>query len=79
MRVLLTLSSFIAAVLATARTTPPSGAITAGSGGTYSTFQKAVNALSKTTTSAQVIFLYSGTYSEQVTIPALKGKLTVYG
>ncbi|KAI9643790.1 hypothetical protein NHQ30_007140 [Ciborinia camelliae] len=79
MRYLFTLSSFVAAVLATARTSPPSGALTAGTGGTYSTFQKAVNALSTTTTSAQSIFLYSGTYSEQVTIPALKGKLTVYG
>ncbi|KAJ8062311.1 hypothetical protein OCU04_008858 [Sclerotinia nivalis] len=79
MRVLLTLSTFVAAVLAAARTSPPSGAITAGKGGTYATFQKAVNALNKSTTSAQSIFLYSGTYAEQVTIPALKGKLTVYG
>ncbi|ESZ91885.1 putative Pectinesterase [Sclerotinia borealis F-4128] len=79
MRYLLTLSSFVAAVLAAARTSAPSGALTVGSKGTYSTFQKAVSALSTTSTSAQSIFIYSGTYSEQVTIPALKGKLTVYG
>lgn len=29
--------------------------------------------------SAQSIFIYSGTYTEQVTIPALAGALTVYG
>ncbi|KAA8564838.1 hypothetical protein EYC84_010609 [Monilinia fructicola] len=79
MRYLLTLSTFVAAVLAAARTSAPSGALTVGSGGKYSTFQQAVNALSKTTTSPQSIFIYSGTYKEQVTIPALKGKLTVYG
>jgi len=79
MRVLFLLSSVIASVLATSRTTPPSGALTAGSGGTYSTFQGAVNALSTTSTTAQSIFLYAGTYSEQVTIPSLKSALTVYG
>lgn len=26
-----------------------------------------------------VIFIYSGTYSEQVTIPSLSGSLTIYG
>ncbi|RAL61347.1 hypothetical protein DID88_009483 [Monilinia fructigena] len=53
MRYLLTLSTFVAAVLAAARTSAPSGALTVGSGGKYSTFQQAVNALSKTTTSPQ--------------------------
>lgn len=84
------------AVLATSRTTAPSGALTVGSSGKYSTviysrpqrekivannlqIQKAVNALSTTSTTAQSIFIYSGTYSEQVIIPALKSALTVYG
>ncbi|PQE19106.1 carbohydrate esterase family 8 protein [Rutstroemia sp. NJR-2017a BBW] len=79
MRFLLSLSAFVTAVLATARTSAPSGALTVGSGGTYSTFQKAVNALSTTTTSTQSIFILAGTYTEQVTIPSLKGKLNVYG
>ncbi|KAL3425806.1 Pectinesterase 2 [Phlyctema vagabunda] len=79
MRFFFALSSFVTAVLATSRTSPPSGSLTVGSSGTYSTIQKAVNALSTTSTSAQSIFIYSGTYSEQVTIPALKGALTVYG
>jgi len=79
MRYFFSISSFITAVLATARTSPPSGALTVGSSGTYSTIQKAVNALSTTSTSAQSIFIYSGTYTEQVTIPALSGKLTIYG
>jgi pectinesterase len=38
-----------------------------------------VNALSTTSTTAQSIFIYAGTYSEQVTIPALKSALTIYG
>ena len=42
-------------------------------------FQAAINSLSKTSTKAQSIFLYSGTYKEQVTIPALASALTVYG
>ncbi|KAM3079323.1 hypothetical protein ACMFMG_005757 [Clarireedia jacksonii] len=79
MRFLLSLSTFITAVLATARTSAPAGAITVGSGGTYSTVQKAINSLSTTTTSTQSIFILAGTYTEQVTIPALKGKLNVYG
>lgn len=76
---LLSLSAFVCAVLATSRTTAPSGALTVGSSGKYSTIQKAVNALSTTSTTAQSIFIYSGTYSEQVIIPALKSALTVYG
>jgi len=75
----LTFASLIAAVLATSRTTPPSGAITVGSGGTYSTIQEAVNSLSTTSTTAQSIFIYAGTYSEQVYIPTRKADLTIYG
>lgn len=37
MHLFLTLSSLVSAVLAASRTTPPSGSLTVGSGGTYST------------------------------------------
>ena len=79
MRIIALLSAFASVALAASRTSPPSGCLSAGSGGTYSTFQKAVNALSTSTTSFQCIFLYPGTYKEQVLIPALKSALTVYG
>ncbi|KAF1357014.1 carbohydrate esterase family 8 protein [Delphinella strobiligena] len=63
----------------TGRTSPPSGALVVGSGKTYSKIQDAVNALSTSSSTAQSIFIESGTYSEQVTIPSLKSALTVYG
>lgn len=66
-------------MLAASRTSPPSGSLTVGSGGTYSTVQEAVNALSTSSTSTQSIFIYSGTYTEQVTIPSLEGELIIYG
>jgi hypothetical protein len=50
MRLLLSISSFVTAVLATARTTPPSGSLTVGSSGKYSTV------------SHSCIFLESRTY-----------------
>lgn len=37
MRIFLALNSLVAAVLAASRTSPPSGSLTVGSGGTYST------------------------------------------
>ncbi|KAK4547373.1 hypothetical protein LTR36_001029 [Oleoguttula mirabilis] len=74
-----TILGFAALALATSRTSAPSGALTVGSSGTYSTIQKAVNALSATSTSSQSIFIEAGTYSEQVYIKALKGPLTIYG
>ncbi|KAH6634727.1 carbohydrate esterase family 8 protein [Chaetomium sp. MPI-SDFR-AT-0129] len=62
------------------RTTPPEGCLTVGGSGTYSTLQSAVNALSPSTTTAQCIFIYAGTYKEQVSITtALKSSLTLYG
>ncbi|KAF2010044.1 carbohydrate esterase family 8 protein, partial [Aaosphaeria arxii CBS 175.79] len=64
------------------RTSPPSGCLVvskSASSGQYSTFQSAVNALSTSSTSSQCIFLYQGTYNEQVYIQALKGPLTIYG
>ena len=71
--------AFATLALATSRTSAPSGALVVGTSGTYSTIQKAVNALSTTSTSAQSIFIEAGTYSEQVTVPALSGLLTIYG
>lgn len=68
--------------LAASRTTAPSGALVvskSATSGQYSTIQKAVDALSTTSTSAQSIFIEAGTYSEQVTIPARKAALTIYG
>ncbi|KAB2569326.1 Pectinesterase [Lasiodiplodia hormozganensis] len=62
-----------------ALSSPPSGALTVGSSGKYSTIQDAVDALSTSSSSEQVIFIYEGTYKEQVVIPQLSGALTVYG
>ena len=42
-------------------------------------FQSAVNALSTSSTAAQCIFIYSGTYEEQGYITARSAALTVYG
>ncbi|KAN0112810.1 carbohydrate esterase family 8 protein [Hyaloscypha variabilis] len=79
MRFLLALGSLVSAVIATSRTSAPSGAITVGSTGTYSTIQDAINSLSTTSTTAQSIFIEAGTYTEQVTIPARAASLTIYG
>jgi len=63
------------------RTSPPSGCLTVrGSGtlsGEYSTVGAALTALGSSTAVA-CIFIYSGTYNEQVTI-SYAGNLTVYG
>ncbi|KAF3760479.1 family 8 carbohydrate esterase [Cryphonectria parasitica EP155] len=79
MSTLLTLATLFAAVLATSRTSAPSGCITAGSGGTYSTIQEAVDSLSTTSTTAQCIFIEAGSYNEQVTVSAREAELTFYG
>ncbi|KAL3424145.1 pectinesterase [Phlyctema vagabunda] len=79
MRLYLALSTLVATVLAVGRTTAPAGSITVGSGGTYSTIQKAIDSLSTTSTTAQSIFILAGTYKEQVDIPARKAALTIYG
>ncbi|KAF4631932.1 hypothetical protein G7Y89_g6194 [Cudoniella acicularis] len=79
MHYLLSLSSFVSAVLAASRTSAPSGAITVGSGGTYSTIQAAINSLSTTSTTAQSLFILAGTYTEQVIIPSRAAALTIYG
>ncbi|KAF4307316.1 putative carbohydrate esterase family 8 protein [Botryosphaeria dothidea] len=62
-----------------ALTTPPQGALTVGgSGGQYSTVQAAVDAL-QNTTDRQTIFIWSGTYEEQVYVPKHLGPITIYG
>lgn len=38
-----------------------------------------MSSLSTSSTTAQSIFIGSGTYTEQVTVPVLAGKLTIYG
>ncbi|GAQ47113.1 pectinesterase 1 [Aspergillus tubingensis] len=71
---------FAATALAASRMTAPSGAIVvAKSGGDYDTISAAVDALSTTSTETQTIFIEEGSYDEQVYIPALSGKLIVYG
>ena len=73
------LLSYAALALATRRTKAPAGALTVGSGGSYSTIQDAVDALDSSTSSEQSIFINPGTYNEQVYIQALSGPLTIYG
>lgn len=41
--------------------------------------QQAIHSLSISSTTAQSIFIYSGTYTEQVTIPSRAAALTIYG
>ncbi|KAL1601596.1 hypothetical protein SLS60_006511 [Paraconiothyrium brasiliense] len=64
------------------RTSPPSGCkVVRGSGtlsGEYSTLGAAITALGTSSTASACIFIYSGTYTEQVVIQ-YKGPLTVYG
>jgi len=66
------------------RTSPPDKAIVVGGNSTtisgrHSTVQSGVNALSLTTKTPQFLFIYPGTYVEQVYIPVLKSNLTVQG
>ncbi|KAF2267358.1 pectin lyase-like protein [Lojkania enalia] len=68
--------------LATSRTSPPSGCLvvskTAASS-QYVTVQAAIDALSTSSPASQCVFIYQGTYSEQVYIPTRKAALTIYG
>jgi pectinesterase len=61
----------------TARTSAPSGCLTVGSSGTYSSVGAAVSALGSSTADA-CIYIAGGTYQEQVTIK-YGGALTLYG
>jgi pectin methylesterase-like acyl-CoA thioesterase len=63
-------------------TTPQTGAIIVDSTGAKSsikTVQAGVDALSSSSTDTQYLFIYPGTYNEQVYIPALKSNLEVQG
>ncbi|KAI5841745.1 carbohydrate esterase family 8 protein [Morchella snyderi] len=74
--------AFAQLVLAASRTSPPTGCIVvspSATSGQYSTLQSAVSSLSTTSSAAQCIFIYAGTYSEQVYIPARAALLTIYG
>ena len=85
MRLPTVLLRLVPCVLAASRTTPPAGCLTvsksAADKAQYATIQAAVNALSTTaTTASQCIFIYAGTYAEQVSVPARKAaSLVVYG
>lgn len=70
----------VTSALATSRTSAPSGCLyVAKSGGTYTTIQDAVDALSTTSSTAQCIFIGSGTYEEQVVVSSRTAQLTIYG
>ncbi|RPA99941.1 pectinesterase-like protein [Choiromyces venosus 120613-1] len=82
----LTSSIFVLALAALAkaasRTTPPSGCIVVSknaSSGQFSTLQAAVNSLSTTSSENQCIFIYPGTYNEQVHVTPRTAQLTIYG
>ncbi|KAH7130406.1 pectinesterase-like protein [Dendryphion nanum] len=82
MRSVISILSLAATVLAAARTSPPSGCKVVSktaTSGQYKTVQAAVDSLSASSTAAQCIFIYQGTYNEQVYIKALQGALTIYG
>ncbi|CAI7646131.1 unnamed protein product [Penicillium glandicola] len=59
------------------RTSAPSGCLTVGSSGTYSTISDALTALGSSSTAA-CIYIANGTYEEQITI-SYAGALTLYG
>ncbi|KAK3401596.1 pectin lyase fold/virulence factor [Sordaria brevicollis] len=77
---LLSLLSLFSSTLAASRTFPPSSScLTVGSGRQYTTIQSAINALSTTSSGSQCIFIYPGTYREQVLIPSRSAQLSIYG
>jgi pectinesterase len=61
----------------TSRTTAPSGCLTVGSSGKYSTISAAITALGSSSNAA-CIYIASGTYTEQITVN-YAGTLTIYG
>lgn len=67
-----------------ARVSPAKGAVVVDNSaspypGSHRTVQGGVNALSTTTTAPQTLFVFPGTYVEQVYIPRLASNLTVQG
>ncbi|WYZ43734.1 hypothetical protein EsH8_VII_000170 [Colletotrichum jinshuiense] len=82
MKSFLTALTFATAALAASRTSAPSGCLVvkkSPASGQYGTVQKAVDALSTTSSAKQCIFIDQGTYSEQVLVPARTAQLTIYG
>ncbi|WYZ41401.1 hypothetical protein EsH8_V_000296 [Colletotrichum jinshuiense] len=82
MKSFVTALTFITAALAASRTSAPSGCLVvkkSPASGQYGTIQKAVDALSTTSTGKQCIWIDQGTYEEQVLVPARTAQLTVYG
>jgi parallel beta-helix repeat protein len=70
----LALLLFVGAIAAPAARAQLSGSYTIGSGGTYASFAAAVTALTSSGVSGAVTFnVISGTYTEQVTVPAITG------
>ncbi|KAK0129839.1 hypothetical protein ONS96_000388 [Cadophora gregata f. sp. sojae] len=72
-----------AIVRAIDQSTPPAGAVVVDASGaisgSFKTVQTGVDALSKTTTESQTLFIMGGTYKEQVYIQALMSPLVVLG
>ncbi|GFF79941.1 pectinesterase [Aspergillus lentulus] len=67
-----------------ARVSPPAGAIVVDNSanphpGSHATVQAGVDALNTTTADPQQLFIFPGTYTEQVYIPRLTSNLTVQG
>ena len=82
MRSILSLVSLASAALAAPRLSAPRGCKVVSktpTSGDYRTVQAAVDSLSTSTTAEQCIFIYQGTYTEQVHVKALQGPLTIYG
>ncbi|KNG52082.1 carbohydrate esterase family 8 protein [Stemphylium lycopersici] len=61
------------------RTSAPEGCLSVGGSGEYKTVQSAVDALDKSSTSEQCIFIAKGIYNEQILVNSLKSPLTIYG
>ncbi|RPA88009.1 pectin methylesterase [Ascobolus immersus RN42] len=80
---ILGLSSLQAIVNAASRTSPPSGCAVVSktpSNGQFNTVQAAVNSLSTSSSGAQCIFIYPGTYNEQVYVSRRSASsFTIYG
>lgn len=69
------------AVPANSRLTPPAGAITVCATGEcdWPTISSAVDSISNTSTDPTTIFIYNGTYTEQVYLPPKAAKVTIMG
>ncbi|KAI5777627.1 carbohydrate esterase family 8 protein [Geopyxis carbonaria] len=79
---ILSILSLAATALCASRTSPPAGCIVvskSATSGQFSTVQAAVDSLSTTASGTQCIFIYQGTYAEQVYVPARTAQLTLYG